>query len=319
VSSRRFRWAIEHMGLQHRMVTPAEIEGGALLAEGCRVLLLPNAVALSPAEADEIRRFVGAGGTVVAAGEPGLFDAHSRRLAQPLLADLFPAGPAASMQTTAFGQGRAIRLADDAAARGDLRPQIGPILTAQGLLPRYPVTVRDGRAVDDVETYVFRNGGVTVLALQRYPAAPATSEPVVLTLPQPSFVYDLLDRSPRGRTDRLELALDGVEPTILALADAALPAPVVTAPARLRLGDTGAIRIALAGPSPAAFHVFQVEVTDPAGRPVRQYSGNVIAEGETATHPLPLALNDQVGIWRIRVTDALSGQAVEATIDVPRR
>lgn len=317
-ASRGFRWAIEHMGLQHRMVTPAQIEVGALLAEGCRVLLLPNAVALSPAEADEIRRFVGAGGTVVAAGEPGLFDAHSRRLAQPLLADLFPAGPAASMQTTAVGRGRAIRLADDA-DRADLRPLIGPILTAAGLLPRYPVTGRDGRAADDVETYVFRNGGVTVLALQRYPAAPGTSEPVVLTLPRPSFVYDLLDRSPRGRTDRLELALDGVEPTILALADAALPAPVVTAPARLRLGDTGAIRIALAGPSPAAFHVFQVEVTDPAGRPVRQYSGNVIAEGETATHPLPLALNDQVGTWRIRVTDALSGQAAEATIDVPRR
>jgi hypothetical protein len=173
--------------------------------------------------------------------------------------------------------------------------------------------------VDDVETYVFRNGGVTVLALQRNPAAPETSEPVVLTLPGPSFVYDLIDRGSLGRTERLELALDGVQPTILALADAALPAPVVAAPALLRLGDTGTIRIAPAGPSPAAFHVFHVEVTDPDGRLVRPYSGNVIADGETATHPLPLALNDPVGTWRIRVTDASSGQAAEATVDVTGR
>jgi hypothetical protein len=319
VSSRRFRWAIEHMGLQHRMVTPAQIEGGALLAEGYRVLLLPHAVALSPEEADEIRRFVAQGGTVVAAGEPGLFDAHSRRLPQPLLADLFPAGPAESMQATTLGTGKAIRLADDAAERGDMRPLIGPILTEQGLLPRFPVTARDGRMTDDVETYVFRNGGVTILALQRYPAGADGAEPVVLTLPAPSFVYDMLDRRPLGRADRLELALDAVEPTLLALAEAPLPAPVVTAPARLRLGDTGTIRIAPAGPSPAAFHVFHVEVTDPAGRLVRQYSGNVIADGETATHPLPLALNDQIGTWRIRVTDASSGQTVESAVEVAGR
>ena len=318
-ASRSFRWAIEHMGLQHRMVAAGQIEDGALLAEGYRVLLLPHAVALSPVEADEIRRFVAQGGTVVAAGEPGLFDDHSRRLPLPLLADLFPTAPAGLMQTTAFGRGKAIRLADEAAARGDLRPLIGPILAESGLLPRFPVTAPDGRAADDVETYVFRNGGVTILALQRDPAAPATSEPVVLALPGPSYVYDLLDRRALDRTERLELALDGVEPTILALADVALPAPVVTAPARLRLGDTGAIRIAPASPSPAAFHVFHVEVIDPAGRLVRQYSGNVIADGDTAIHTLPLALNDQVGTWRIRVTDASSGQTAEAAVEAGGR
>jgi hypothetical protein len=65
--------------------------------------------------------------------------------------------------------------------------------------------------------------------------------------------------------------------------------------------------------------VFHVEVTDPAGRLVRQYSGNVIADGETATHPLPLALNDQIGTWRIRVTDASSGQTVESAVEVAGR
>lgn len=318
-ASRGFRWAIEHMGLQHRMVVPEQIESGALLGEGCRVLFLPHAVALSAEEADEIRRFVEAGGTIVAEGEPGLFDSHSRRLPQKRLADLFPSAPEGAMKVTAFGNGKAIRLADDAAERGDMRPLIGPILAEAGLLPRFPVTARDGRIANDVETHVFRNGGVTILALQRDPAAPATSEPVVLTLPGPSFVYDLLGRRSLGRADRLELALDGVEPTILALADAALPAPVVMAPARLRLGDTGTIRVTPAGPSPAAFHVFHVEIIDPAGKPVRQYSGNVIADAGTAARALPLALNDAPGTWRIRVTDALSGQAVESTVEVVAR
>src|SRR3546814_8378812 len=66
VASRRFRWAIEHMGLQHRMIAPQQIEAGTLRAGGIEVLILPHALALSAAPAAEIRRFARHGGTVVA-------------------------------------------------------------------------------------------------------------------------------------------------------------------------------------------------------------------------------------------------------------
>ena len=98
----QFARAIEHLGLQHKFITAAQILDGSLQRQSYRVLLLPQVLALSPAEATAIRRFVSGGGIVIADGEPGQFDAHSQRLRTPLLADLF---------APAFGRGKGIRLA----------------------------------------------------------------------------------------------------------------------------------------------------------------------------------------------------------------
>lgn len=330
-ASARLRWAIEHMGLQHRMIAPAQVEDGELARDGYRVLLLPHAVALSPRAAAAIRGFVTAGGTVIAEGEPGRFDAHSRRVAEPLLADLFPPGPAAAMRTVSLGRGKAIRLPDAAPEGGDMKPILAPILAGAGVLPRFPLTRIDGSALGDVESYVFRNGEVTLLAFQRsppiYPGAavaettPArdADAPLRLNLPGRFHVYDLIGGKMLGETDRLELTLDGVTPTILAIAPAPLPEPVLSAPSRLRQGETGRLRITWTDASPAALHVVHLEITDPAGRLLRHYSANLFARGPFVTHRLPLALNDPVGIWRVRATDVISGRAVEATIDVVAR
>lgn len=336
VASRRFRWAIEHMGLQHRMIAPQQIEGGALRDGGIEVLILPHALALSAAAAEEIRRFARQGGTVVAVGEPGAFDQHSRRLPRPLLADLFPAAPgdarADAPVVTGVGKGRAIRLADDPAGGRDVGQELGPILAAAGILPRFPVSGPGDRPAGDVETYVFRNGGITIVALQRNPprlppagAAAGTEadapadEPVTLTLPGPAQLYDILGGADLGRRDRLDLTLDAVEPTLLALADAPLPAPAIAAPARLRQGESGRIGIGWTAPSPAARPVLRLEVVDPAGKLLRHYSGNLVGPGPVIERPLPLALDDPVGDWTIRVTDVLSGQTAEATVQVEAR
>lgn len=332
VASRRFRWAIEHMGLQHRMIAPQQIDSGALRDGGIEVLILPHALALSAAEAEEIRRFVRQGGTAVAVGEPGVFDQHSRRLSQPLLVDLFPAapggGPESAPVVTGFGAGRAIRLADDPAGERDWGRELGPILAAAGILPRFPVSGPRDRPASDIETYVFRNGGVTIVALQRNPprlsqagteaGAPA-DEKVTLILPGQAQLYDILEGADLGRHERIELTLDAVEPILLALADAPLPAPVVAAPARLRQGESGRIEIGWTAPSPAARPVLRLEVIGPSGKPLRHYSGKLVGAEPVIERPLPLALNDPVGDWTIRVTDLLSGQAAEATVQVEAR
>src|SRR5690606_37696102 len=101
------------------------------------------------------------GGVVVADGEPGQFDEHSRRLERPLLADLFRNDAA----------GHAIRLPASTLDGGETMERLRPILGAAGIEPRYKLSGPDGRPVTDVETYVFRNGGTTLLAVQRNPAA----------------------------------------------------------------------------------------------------------------------------------------------------
>ena len=80
---------VTHLGLQGQIISSAMVAQGALQRGGWRVLILPNAIALSSQEADEIRRFVARGGTVIADAEPATYDQHSRRLAKPLLADIF--------------------------------------------------------------------------------------------------------------------------------------------------------------------------------------------------------------------------------------
>jgi hypothetical protein len=85
-SRRQVLQRLSGIGIQPRLVSSAMVEAGTLRRDDSRVLILPHAIALSQAEADEIRDFAHRGGTVLADTEPGLFDQHSRRLPAPLLA-----------------------------------------------------------------------------------------------------------------------------------------------------------------------------------------------------------------------------------------
>ena len=322
VPTRRVSSAIEHLGLQQRFVSSEQIEHGELQRRGDRVLILPHSIALSASEAEQIRRFVAQGGVVVADGEPGTFDRHSRRLDKPRLSDVFRGAPAATMQTFPFGKGRAIYLASGTLNDRDLAAQYARLLADAGIRPQFPVTAADGSPARDVETYVFRNGGVTVIALQRDPAPPggASGETgtVILTLPRSAHLYDLLAKKSLGRRDRLTVTLGPVEPVILAVADTEISAPAVSAPTRLRLGETATLGFRRTG-SDAALHVLHVEIADPTGAIVRHYSGNALLAGDAASWPLPLAFNDAAGTWRVRVTDVLTGQMTSSEIAVEAR
>ena len=65
---------LDDLGLSFRFVATPQVEAGAL--QGMRVFVLPYSTALSDREAAEIRRFVEAGGILLADGAAGLFDEH---------------------------------------------------------------------------------------------------------------------------------------------------------------------------------------------------------------------------------------------------
>lgn len=65
---------LDDLGLSFRFLAAPQVEAGAL--EGKRVLVLPYSTALSDREAAAIRRFVEAGGVVIADAAAGLFDEH---------------------------------------------------------------------------------------------------------------------------------------------------------------------------------------------------------------------------------------------------
>jgi hypothetical protein len=63
VTTRNVARGIEHSGLQHRFISPKEVEYGELRDRDYRILMLPWAIALSSREAKRISDFVEYGGT----------------------------------------------------------------------------------------------------------------------------------------------------------------------------------------------------------------------------------------------------------------
>ena len=63
---------------------------------------------------------------------------------------------------------------------------------------------------------------------------------------------------------------------------------------------------------PAGRGVLAIEVRDPAGKVVPAYSGTVGEGGQP--WPVPFAVNDATGDWRVTVRDPLGGGVATAEI-----
>lgn len=73
----------------YTFVAYAQLENGAFDKMDAKVLLLPQSIAMSPAECDAVRRFVKTGGTVIADSRTALMDQHCKMLPKGQLDDLF--------------------------------------------------------------------------------------------------------------------------------------------------------------------------------------------------------------------------------------
>jgi hypothetical protein len=227
---------------------------------------------------------------------PGVYDQHGRKQQQPLLADLFPHPPGAltaQALTAAIG---AAQLETD-----------------------FPIQLASGERARDVETYIFRNGDVTILALLRDlaadGAAPRDNEPVVLPLSHPAYAYDLRTGQALGLQNKLALSLAAVAPTIIALSNHELPAPSLVGPEAMSRGTAARFHLTAA----AADDVLHVEVIDPAGRPVPAYARNLTAANAAVDVELPLAADDPLGAWTITARDMLSGATARIRTELTDR
>jgi hypothetical protein len=314
---------VRQLGLEPRFISSDLIARGALKDGGYRILILPHIVALSSSEAIAIRHFVTAGGVVIADSEPGLFDEHGRSLAEPRLADLFGSRPASGKDAAIYVVPSVGAGTPDGLGQDGMR-QLGEIVRRVGVEPPFLVRRPDGAPARDIETHVFRDGTIEIIGLQRnQPAYDVVRTPqentVLVTLPRGAFVYDLRAGTALGQVNPVELPLDPAAPAILAISDKALPRPTISGPSRLQAGNIAEFRLGLAGPTGAAIDIFRFEVLNPAGEVVPRYSGNIVASLGVATARVPLAFNDPIGVWTIRIIDKLSGQTAIAKLEVSPR
>lgn len=331
--------AIEDQGQQYSFVSYTQVEEGELQRHGYHMLILPHSSSLSRAETKNIRNFVDSGGVVVADGMPGTFDEHSRRLDSSSLADLFPGQHNEPLTITKIGNGKTIFVKANMLAylqeRLNGKESASYKLTSHvlnnGSLP-LEVTATDdsGKFIVGLIVHMFSNGGVQLLSLQSNPQqsvnelGPANflsnkrfekTQTVHIHLSSASHIYDLRQKKYLGREQEFSVSVDPYEPTILALSASAPARLQVSIPAEANLGTVVPISLRLDGTS-SNVQVYHVDVLDPAGRKLLQYTGNVIASGGAALKEIPLALNDPAGKWTIHVQDMLTGNIETRTVNV---
>lgn len=314
---------VEDLGLQYRFVAYDQMESGELVRGAYKVLILPDSMALSAEEAAAITDFVRRGGKVVASGDIGTFDQHSRRLAERPLATI---------------ENQFVRLPGDVLNyhRDRLMGKEGTVLEgarvvfqAAGVAPRFHVVDRDGHNVVGVETHIFRNGGAEIVGLLSNPQLRVDElgppefksnerfeKPLDLrlVLPGESFVYDVRKGEAMGRRKEVELHLDPYEPAVFAVLPGAVDSlHLAVSPAAPR-GERAFV--SFSADSPAAAAVFHVDVTDPEGTAKPQYGGNMVSTGSRGGLTIPFAVNDPPGKWEVRVRDVLTGNQSRSTIEV---
>jgi hypothetical protein len=179
-----YRAAAMHLGLQPVYVSSAMLAAGDVQRRGFRTLLLPHAIALSPEEAEAIRVFAQAGGTVIADVRPGVFDGHSRRQPMPLL--------------------------DRAMLR--MIPPANLAAAALGVSPAIHVEAPNG----DVVVHTWHHDDELIVAVQR-DFGTGAEETITLTLPKPAEVYDLRSKQPLGHTQTVSVSLGPVTPALLSV------------------------------------------------------------------------------------------------------
>jgi hypothetical protein len=172
-------------GLQPHFVSAAMLPG---LHD--KLLILPDTLALAPADARVIAGFAARGGVVVADVPPGQYDAHSRKLPSSAL----PPGIVQRVPPT-----NAERLTD--------------VLARTNVAPG----VRFASPQADIEMHRYAAGNCTIVALQR--TKPADG-PVGLLLPRPMSVTDLRTGRDLGRVQTLNVEVGPIEPTILQITPA---------------------------------------------------------------------------------------------------
>jgi hypothetical protein len=182
------------------------IEHGVLRQRGIKVLILPHAIALSRAEAQQIRDFRE---TVIADVQPGIFDEHGRRLDHPLLdAGILRMIAPADLRNAA-SEGCQPPPPVIASVAKQSRPDCSGTLAA--ISPSIHVDAAD------VTVHIWRHGKAQIVGVQRDFAPDALDESVTLTWPGQRTILDLRTNRTLGRSDHLTAKLDAVYPLLLSL------------------------------------------------------------------------------------------------------
>ena len=214
----------------------------------------------------------------------------------------------------AVGKGRAIYLNGFLGYNLPSRELIRGILRVAAVAAPVRIT-SEGAEHMGYECATFRRGEITVLGVLRLREE---AEPTVIKVGRPSHLYDVRNKAYLGSTDTARIDLTHRAAAVLALMPHQITGVQVrVAPATVKPGRSFELtaRVQADAGTPGD-HVLRVEVIDPAGVLSRAYTDNVLAVNGVFSREIQTALNEQLGTWRVAVTDVISGKTATTALDV---
>ena len=178
--------------------------------------------------------------------------------------------------------------------------------------PEIRVTNEGGKRLRNMETIRWRNGALEIVALYREAGEQGRA---VMQLPGERFVYDLRARKLHESTARLTVPIRPGRASFFVLSRRPLEAPdLLLRPKACARGDVATLRVTT--PDRIGERPFNITVTLPDGSEADWVGGPVVADRNGVRTPIPTALNDPTGTWRITVTDVFTNETHTTELEV---
>ena len=324
---------MQSLRMRPTFIGPQDLVVGELEKKGYRALLLPYSKGVSLAEADAIKRFVKAGGLVIADNEPGVCTEHGRVLpaGEGRLKELFPVLDRKNLQT--YGKGTAFYLAGELngyaarLARCDYTGSDSVAVALQdraGVRPEVELITAAGLPRRDTLMSLFRHGSATLVGLLRTTVSDGReTAPTTMVLQQPYHIWDMREKRYCGFADRLAIELS-LYPKCYALLPAnPVSLQIVPEVAALNQGAVLSLKgqVTFSGEKDvdALGQVVHVTVFGPELQELECYTRNVVFSGRQFQLKLPVSYSEPPGRYTVVVEHAITGTKAQACFDVEKK
>jgi|GEM_PF-1330427 len=299
-SRHNLRYLLENLFYQYDFIAPEQVTSGNL--KDFKVLFMPGIVSLSDAEVASLRKFLSAGGSIIADFQPGTYDELGMKRSLPP----FQGNARVHVLGSRFSN-------TDPALSG----RVAALLAAAGVKP--VMTAPGSDLLTGREAFHFQKGGNHIFILLRNPVtAKAGKMTQNLQFPVKGHLYNLLNGQYLGAVSGAETVLDDSAPAaVFGIYPYRIDSLLVDVPSSVRAGTELAARIQIkAGEGKPGAHIFHVELVPPDNRKSFLLNRNLSAENGSVDFRFRMAYNDPKGKWTLRIRDVLSGMVSEKIFQV---
>lgn len=268
-----------------------------------KVLFMPRILAMSDKEVAAVKAFLKRGGKVVCDELPGAYDELGvPRAAAPFTAD----------EMTVTGKNF-----------DDLDPAQRAWAVSFLKSAGATATIESPTVVKNLERegVHYQNGGADLYGVVRKPFHSAiTVKPdenaEELRFAKRGHVYDVRAQKYLGVTDHVTTKVPYAEAQLFAVLPAKIAGIGIDCPSEAVRGGEIAVDMRLETKDARPAYVVHVDIVPPSGKCPFHFQRNLATRDGAAKLTFPLALNDEAGVWKVRVTEPLTGVAAERTIAV---